>query len=112
VSPDVRAAAQQLRAALAALRAKEDLISIGAYQQGTDPLVDAALAHRREIDAFLRQDVAESSSPDEGDHALLALAASIGAHAGTQLGDGGRAFAAPLDVDGGEPAIPRLELVR
>ncbi len=62
VSPEVRAAGQQLRAALAAYREKEDLISIGAYKSGTDPVVDAAIALRGEIDAFLRQAVDEHSS--------------------------------------------------
>ena len=46
VSPDVQQAAQQLRAALAVLREKEDLVAIGAYQHGSDPALDTALAHR------------------------------------------------------------------
>ena len=37
VSPEVAAAGQQLRAALAVLREKEDLVAIGAYQHGSDP---------------------------------------------------------------------------
>src|SRR5947209_349968 len=40
VSPEVRDAGHRLRAALAAYREKEDLISIGAYQPGTDHLLD------------------------------------------------------------------------
>jgi len=111
VGPDVRAGAQQLRAALAALRAKEDLISIGAYQPGTDPLVDAALAHRAQIDGFLRQDVSESSTPDGADAALLALADAIyGAAPGGPLALGpGEPFDghAPADL---APAIPALAL--
>src|SRR6201987_6049146 len=46
VSPSVSLAGQRLRAALAAYREKEGLISIGAYQRGTDPVLDAAVALR------------------------------------------------------------------
>ncbi len=46
VSAEVALAGQQLRAALAVLREKEDLVSIGAYKHGSDPALDAALAHR------------------------------------------------------------------
>ena len=52
VSPEVAEAGQRLRAALAVLREKEDLIAIGAYQPGTDAALDAALAHRAAIEAL------------------------------------------------------------
>ena len=55
VTPEVREAGTRLRAALAAYREKEDLISIGAYQPGTDPLLDSAIGLRPRMDAFLRQ---------------------------------------------------------
>jgi flagellum-specific ATP synthase len=71
---DVRDAGTRLRAALAAYREKEDLISIGAYQRGTDPLLDAAVALRPRINTFLRQQVHEPSSLEEADAELLALA--------------------------------------
>ena len=71
VSPDLRHAGQQIRSALAAYREKEDLISIGAYKPGTDALLDAAIAHRAEINAFLRQRVEEHSTLDETDGRLL-----------------------------------------
>ena len=48
---------QRLRSVLAARRRAQDLIDVGAYTAGSDPLVDAALAHAREIDGFLRQSV-------------------------------------------------------
>jgi flagellum-specific ATP synthase len=73
--PDVREAATALRAELAALRDKEDLLAIGAYQHGADPVVDRALAHRDAIDAFLRQRVDAPSTLAEADEALLALVA-------------------------------------
>jgi flagellum-specific ATP synthase len=77
VSPEIVQAGQSLRAALAALREKEDLIAIGAYSSGSDPLLDAALEHRPRIDAFLRQPVDESSDPRRSDAQLLELAASL-----------------------------------
>jgi hypothetical protein len=40
---------------MAAYRDKEDLIAIGAYQPGSDPLTDRAIAAREEIQAFLKQ---------------------------------------------------------
>jgi len=77
VTPDVANAGQQLRAALAVLREKEDLVAIGAYQPGSDPALDTALSHRSRIEAFLRQAVAEHSAPSDTDARLLALAASL-----------------------------------
>ena len=64
VEPEVERAGQQLRASLAVLREKEDLVAIGAYQPGSDPSLDIALAHRAQIDRFLRQSVDERSDPD------------------------------------------------
>jgi flagellum-specific ATP synthase len=75
VSPEVRMAGQELRRLLAALRDKEDLISIGAYQPGSDPTVDSALAKREAIERFLQQTVDYSSSAEEADAGLLALVA-------------------------------------
>lgn len=77
VSPEVAAAGQRLRGALAVLGEKEDLVAIGAYQPGTDPALDVALAHRRRIEEFLRQPVAERSLPEDADTLLLELAVSL-----------------------------------
>ncbi len=77
VPADVARAGQQLRAALAVLHEKEDLVAIGAYQPGSDPALDTALSHRARIDAFLRQAVAEHSDPSDTDARLLELAASL-----------------------------------
>ncbi len=77
VSPDVVAAGQRLRSALSVLREKEDLVAIGAYQHGSDPALDAALAHRASIDAFLRQPVQERSDPSHTDATLVELARSL-----------------------------------
>jgi flagellum-specific ATP synthase len=122
VSPPVRAGAQQLRAALAALREKEDLIAIGAYQRGSDSLVDSALLHRGEIEAFLRQAVEETSSITQADDALLALAGDLARDAGRDLSPAddaalqGEVVDAEIVTSAGAPvhsgsAIPPLSLV-
>jgi flagellum-specific ATP synthase len=77
VSAPVAEAGQQLRAALAVLREKEDLVAIGAYQPGSDPALDTALAHRAGIEAFLRQPVQERSDPEDTDVQLLEIARSL-----------------------------------
>ena len=45
----------QVREWLATLRDSEDLVSVGAYVPGSNPRIDAALARRDAIDAFLCQ---------------------------------------------------------
>jgi flagellum-specific ATP synthase len=119
VTPEVREAGTRLRSALAAYREKEDLISIGAYQSGTDPILDAAVAMRHRIDAFLRQRVDEPSLVDDADAQLLALADELARRTGTVGGDvldgpavapgsvPGRPAAAGVPV---APAIPALQL--
>jgi flagellum-specific ATP synthase len=118
-APDVREAGTRLRSALAAYRAKEDLISIGAYQRGTDPVLDAAIALRPRIDAFLRQLVDEPSTLEDADAQLLALAADLAGPAvvsGDVLDAGTHpaAAAAPQVPAGGvmaaPVAIPSLQL--
>jgi flagellum-specific ATP synthase len=122
VSPEVEQAGQQLRAALAVLREKEDLVAIGAYQPGSDHALDTALSHRTRIERFLRQSVHEHSDPQQTDARLLELGASLASEleersgeipdaeevrpqlAATVVADG-----APYDASGA-PAIPALGL--
>jgi flagellum-specific ATP synthase len=119
VSPEVADAGRQLRAALAALHEKEDLIAIGAYQPGSDPPLDAALEHRSQIESFLRQAVAEPSDPATADERLLELAASLQrslAHLSGELLDAEEIAAedtaepAHSQPEPGPPAIPALGL--
>jgi flagellum-specific ATP synthase len=49
----------RLRAMLAAYAEARDLVEIGAYAPGSNPIVDEALARKPAIDAFLCQDVSE-----------------------------------------------------
>jgi flagellum-specific ATP synthase len=75
-TPQVRGAAGDVRRLMAAFREKEDLIAIGAYQRGTDPLVDAAIELRPAIEHFLRQRVEEPSTLAEADEMVCAIAAA------------------------------------
>jgi flagellum-specific ATP synthase len=77
VAPEIREAGTRLRSALASYREKEDLISIGAYQPGSDPLLDAAIALRPAMDSFLRQTIDDLTSAHDADQALLSLAAQL-----------------------------------
>jgi flagellum-specific ATP synthase len=72
--PQQRAAAQTIRELLAAYRDHEDLISIGAYRQGANPTVDAAIAMRDEINGYLRQAIEQPSSVEASRNELLQLA--------------------------------------
>jgi type III secretion protein N (ATPase) len=53
--PAHRASAQRLRELMAAYERQRDLILLGAYQRGADPLTDRAIAALDGITAFLRQ---------------------------------------------------------
>lgn len=56
-TPEQKHDAATLRRVMAARRAAQDLIDVGAYQGGSNPLVDAALAHSGAIDGFLQQNL-------------------------------------------------------
>jgi flagellum-specific ATP synthase len=77
LAPEVRAAGQHVRELLAAYRDKEDLIAIGAYQAGTDPVVDEAIAARAEILAFLKQGAGEGAGAEAADTRLRAIAGPV-----------------------------------
>jgi FliI/YscN family ATPase len=55
-TPSQKEAARQMRQALAAYRDAEDLIQLGAYVAGSNPLLDASIRMRPELLDFLRQD--------------------------------------------------------
>lgn len=61
-SPDHLRQAGVLRRLLASYSTAEDLIRIGAYQKGSDPELDRAIAIMSQINQFLRQESNESSS--------------------------------------------------
>lgn len=65
--------AQTLRRLLAAYRASEDLVRIGAYQKGSDSTLDKALAMIPELDQFLMQKPGEAAPLADTVNRLLAL---------------------------------------
>jgi len=77
-SPEQAAVAGRLRAVLAARRAAQDLIDVGAYRRGTNPLVDAAVDHDADIAAFLRQNMDDHTPAAQAWQRLTALAGLLG----------------------------------
>ncbi len=64
-APQRMADAREARRLLGALRDARELIEIGAYTAGSDPLVDRARVLEPQLTGFLRQSVEDSTSPDE-----------------------------------------------
>jgi len=60
-----RRLAEEVRELLAAHREAEDLVNLGAYEHGSNPLLDRALALRPSLTAFLRQDLGEMTPLEE-----------------------------------------------
>ena len=67
-----------LRRVLAARKAAQDLIDVGAYQAGSNPLVDAALAHQEQIDGFLRQGMDDRTPAVDAWQRLATLNTTLG----------------------------------
>ena len=65
VPPERMADAREVRRLMGALRDVRELIEIGAYQSGTDPLVDRARQLAPAIESFLQQPLGESTPPAE-----------------------------------------------
>jgi flagellum-specific ATP synthase len=110
---EIQDAGMSLRKLMAAHREKEDLIAIGAYQPGADPVVDEALAKHSAIQGYLQQRVDEPSTIAEADHGLLSLASTPvpAAEAAMLLGELPDAHAMPQPAPAPGPvALPPLGL--
>ena len=68
---------RQLKQLVAAHSANRDLIAIGAYQRGSDPTTDQALALWPQITGFLGQDVHQAASLEDSQQALADLVAGL-----------------------------------
>lgn len=77
VTPEQTESAAMLRRVLAAWRESQDLVSIGAYRAGTNPLVDAAITLKQPIRQFLTQQRLEGSPLETTQQQLAALAQSV-----------------------------------
>ncbi|MFX8676984.1 flagellum-specific ATP synthase FliI, partial [Acinetobacter baumannii] len=58
-SPAQIQAARQFRQVMATYQQNRDLIAVGAYQRGSDPRVDGAIALWPRMQKFLQQDIQE-----------------------------------------------------
>ncbi|MET0724741.1 MAG: FliI/YscN family ATPase [Leifsonia sp.] len=72
------AAAAAVRQVLAARARAQDLLDVGAYRRGANPLVDAAVDNEEAINSFLRQSMTERTTPDDTRARLHALARQLG----------------------------------
>ncbi len=64
-------AANKFRELLAAYRDAEDLINLGAYARGSNPVVDRAIEMKESMDAFLKQGIYEQDVYDKIEAALI-----------------------------------------
>jgi len=65
LGPAVTKAAGVIRRSMAAYAAAEDLINVGAYRPGSNPVTDEAIAKRQPIEDFLIQEVGERSAMED-----------------------------------------------
>jgi len=72
-TPDHLEKSRRLRQLLASHAASEDLLRVGAYQKGADPVLDRAIQVLPAINSFLQQKKHESSDLDATREALMSL---------------------------------------
>jgi flagellum-specific ATP synthase len=65
VSPDIYNYAGEMRENLSVYEEAEDLINVGAYSQGSNPVIDKSIQLHKPIEQFLRQGVDETSEFDD-----------------------------------------------
>jgi flagellum-specific ATP synthase len=77
-TPEHTRTAVALRRVLAARKSAQDLLDVGAYHQGSNPLVDAAVQNEAAINAFLQQGMDEQTAFDASWQWLDTLTAAFG----------------------------------
>lgn len=70
VPPEHSGLARRFRQTLSTYQQNRDLIAIGAYQKGSDPRIDAAIANWPNVQRFLQQDMHEKVEYQESLRAL------------------------------------------
>ena len=85
---------------------QEDLISVGAYVPGSDPLTDAAIQMRPRLQAFLRQSSEEGVDLQSSRQALADLFQPAQVDAGQTLVHSGDPAAVPLPIQDTGHVIP------
>jgi flagellum-specific ATP synthase len=78
VTPAHAKLARQFRQSLSMYQQNRDLIAIGAYRQGSDPRIDAAIAAWPRLQQLLQQDMHERFDLNASSAALNQLAPAIG----------------------------------
>ncbi|NLW78170.1 MAG: flagellar protein export ATPase FliI [Ruminococcaceae bacterium] len=73
-SPELKAAAGRMRNLMAVHDANADLISIGAYKSGTNPVLDDAIAHIDKINELLQQRVDEKYTYEQTEQLMIETA--------------------------------------
>jgi flagellum-specific ATP synthase len=72
-TPEHQRLTRRLKQLMSRYQRSRDLISVGAYVAGTDPVLDEAIALHTNIEAFLQQDIHERAGVDESLGQLSAL---------------------------------------
>jgi flagellum-specific ATP synthase len=72
-SPDHQALSRRLKQLYSRYERSRDLINVGAYSAGSDPILDEAIRRYPQIVAFLQQDILEKSSIPQSLAGLSAL---------------------------------------
>ncbi len=70
---DHRTQAGKVRELMASYQKAEDLINIGAYQMGSNPTIDLAIARHEEINNFLKQESSDESTINDSIESLLSI---------------------------------------
>ena len=83
VAPEHERAARRFKQVYSSYRQNRDLISVGAYQRGSDARIDEAIAMYPRLSAFLQQNMREQQSWNDS---LAGLAAALGAVPGADAG--------------------------
>ncbi len=78
ITKEQKTQAGRLREVMAARKAASDLIDVGAYVAGSNPLVDTAVEHADQIQAFLRQSADQPASAADSWERLAALTSMLG----------------------------------
>ena len=75
--PEQQAAAKKIIRLMAVYKEAEDLINIGAYVRGSNPLIDTAIRHMPVINEFLQQEINAKFSLEESRDEVIRIAAAI-----------------------------------
>jgi flagellum-specific ATP synthase len=80
VAPAHLAAARRFRQIYSTYQQQRDLITVGAYQRGSDPRIDEAIQAWPKLAAFLQQDVRTPNGFNASATELAQLLTAVGAH--------------------------------